>query len=194
MTMNRWQSVLLTGGGVAVMIVAHGAVAWGGITVSSRIAAWLPWVAGGTVAFGLYHVLQAFGLYYVVQHIRGRHGSHATRGHANRRGVVERGPHDGVLLDLGHGFVEVAVAERELRPRFRLFFQDKNKRARPLPRNATVTIETVRPGDAREMFDFQAIGDSLESTTDVPAPHLFTAIVRVSHGSHTHTHEVPFSG
>jgi hypothetical protein len=35
---------------------------------------------------------------------------------------------------------------------------------------------------------------NLESTTEVPEPLQFKAIVRVSHGTHTHTHEVHFSG
>jgi nickel/cobalt exporter len=62
-----------------------------------------------------------------------------------------------------------------------------------VPRNATVTIETVRRTDAHQTFELQARGDYLESITDVPEPHQFKAIVHVSHGSHTHTHEVQFS-
>ena len=178
------------------MIGAHGWVAWGGMTLGGKTGGSLPWIAGGALAFGLYHVLQAFGLYHVVQHVRGRrHGhSHASAGHALGRGDVERGPRDGVLLNLGHGFVEITISDADAPARFRLFFYDKHKQPRPLPRNATVTVETVRPADTHQTFELQARGDYLESTTDVPDPHEFKAIVHVSHGSHTHTHEVHFSG
>jgi nickel/cobalt exporter len=95
-------------------------------------------------------------------------------------------------VNLGHGFVELTVFETDV-PRFRLFLYDKRKQARPVPKNATITIETVRRDDTRQTFDFHVKGDCLESTTGVPEPHEFKAIVHVTHGSHTHTHEVHVS-
>src|SRR6266852_5866981 len=189
MTMTRSNSIMLVGLGGVMLIAAHGVSVWGGVALS-KSGGWLPWGGGGALAFGLYHVIQAFGVYHVVRHIRGRdHGrSHRSSGHMDGRGEVERGPHDGVLVNLGHGFVELTVVETDAPLRFRLFLYDKRKRARPVPKNATVTIETVRHGNTRQTFDFHATGEYLESTTDVPEPHEFKAVVHVSHGSHTHTH------
>jgi len=127
--------------------------------------------------------------------IRGKgHGhSHVFGGHAYSPGEVERGPHDGFLVNLGHGFVEIAIFETDVPPRFRLFPYDEHKQARSVPRNTIVKIVTVRPDDTRQTFDFHPKGEYLESATEIPKPHEFKAIVQVSHGSHTHTHEVHFS-
>jgi hypothetical protein len=194
MILNRSTALMLTSLGVTLMIGVHGLVAWGGITLGGKVGGSLPWIAGAAFAFGLYHVLQAFGVYHVVQHVRGRsHGhSRASAGSVLGRGNVERGPRDGVLLNLGHGFVEVTISDAEALPRFRLFFYDKRRQPRALPRNASVTIETVRPANARQLFELRAEGECLKSTTDVPEPHEFKVIVRVSHGSRAHTHEIDF--
>jgi hypothetical protein len=161
-------------------------VAWCGIKLSDKIGGWFPWIAGGA--------LIAFGLYYVLQQIRGKgHGhSHSFGGPAHDQGKVERGPHGGFLVNLGHGFVEITVFETNGPPRFRLFFFDQRKQASAVPAHATVKIETVRPDGARQTFAFRAAGEYLESTSDIPEPHEFKAILQLSHGSHTHTHEVQF--
>src|SRR6266849_5762283 len=100
MTMKRSNSIMLAVVGVVLLIAAHGVVAWGGVTLSGRTAGWLPWVGGGALAFGLYHVMQ---------HIRGKGHGHSRRlgARAPGRGDVERGPHGGSLVNLGHGFVEI---------------------------------------------------------------------------------------
>jgi hypothetical protein len=196
MTMTRSSSIMLAGLGAVLLIAAHGAVVWGGVTLSTKTGDWLPWIGGGALAFAMYHVVQAFGVYHVVRHIRRRDhsSSHRSSGHNNGRGEVERGPHDGFLVNLGHGFVEITILKTEVPPRFRLFLYDKYKQPRSVPRNATVRIETVRPDDNRQMFDFHVNGGYLESTTEIAQPHEFAAIVHVSHGSHTHPpHEVHFS-
>jgi hypothetical protein len=195
MIMTRSTSLMLASFGLVLIIGAHGLVAWGGITLGGRIGGSLPWIAGGALAFGLYHVLQAFGLYHVVQHVRGKShsDSRSPAGHPLGRGDVERGPRGGVLLNLGHGFVEVTIADTGASPRFRLFFYDKQRQPRALPRNATVTIETVRSVDTHQTFELEAKGDYLESTMDAPEPHAFKAIVHVSHGTHTHTHAIDFA-
>jgi hypothetical protein len=194
MTIRRSTSILLTGVGVALLIAAHGLVAWRGLMLSGTISASLPWIAVGALAVVLYHIIQASGAYHMVQHIRGKDHGHLLRsgedGHG--RAEVERGPYGGFLVNLGHGFVEITIVETDMAPRFRLFFHDKHKQVRAVPRNATVTLETVRPNDTRQMFDFTPKGEYLESTAEVPEPHEFKAIVRISHGSHTHTHDVVF--
>ena len=179
---------MLAGGGLVLFIAAHGLVAWYGVKLSDKIGGGFPWIAGGA--------LMAFGLYHVIQHIRGNgHGhSHILGRHAPDHGEIERGPHDGFLVNLGHGFIEITVFETDVPPRFRLFFYDKRKQARSVPTNATIKIETVRPDGARQTFAFRAKGEYLECENEIPEPHEFKAIVQVSHGSHTHPpHEVHFS-
>lgn len=177
---------ILAGVGLVLLIAAHGLVVWGGIAWTGKTGGWLPWMAGGA--------LMAFGLYHVTRHVHGQGHSHFGGGHTHDTGKVERGPHDGFLVNLGHGFVEITICETDMPPRFRLFFHDKHRQARSVPRNAIVRIETVRSDDMRQTFVFSANGEYLESTTEIPEPHEFKAIVQVSHGSYTHPpHEVHFS-
>jgi hypothetical protein len=96
-------------------------------------------------------------------------------------------------VDLGHGFVEITVFETGVPPEFRLFFYDANKQPRSVPAQANVTIETVRPDGARQSFAFRVGDGYLQSTTDIPEPHEFRAIVRIAHGSHVREHEVAFA-
>jgi hypothetical protein len=170
MTMKKTNWIMLAACAVVLFIAAHGLVAWGGIKLSDKIGGWFPWIAGGT--------LMAFGLYHVIKHIlgKGQGHSHFFGGHAHDGGEVERGPHNGFLVNLGHGFVEITIFETDCPPRFRLFFHDKHKQARSVPARATVTIETVRPDDTRQTFDFHAKGEYLESTTEIPEPHEFKAL------------------
>ena len=53
-------------------------------------------------------------------------------------------------------------------------------------------IETVRPDGTRQVFQFAAKQDFLESTTDIPEPHEFDATVKVGHGGHSHSCRVEF--
>jgi hypothetical protein len=57
----------------------------------------------------------------VIRHTHGKGRSHHSGGgHTHDRGEPERGPHDGLLVNLGHGFVEITIFETEVPPRFRL--------------------------------------------------------------------------
>ena len=189
-------TTMLASGGI-LLIAVHGLLIAGfAARLSGKNSSWLPWIAGGT--------LMTLGIYYLLQQVRGKgHGhSHLFGGHAPERGDIGCGPNNGLLLNLGHGFVEITIFESDLPPhlqeffppRFRLFFYDKHRRVRSMPTKTTITIETVRPDDARQTFTFCAKEEYLESTNTVPGPYQFRAIVRVSHGSHTHTHEVQFPG
>ena len=92
------------------------------------------------------------------------------------------------LLDLGHGKLELSVFETGVPPVFRL----RALKGESLPAARDVTLETVRPNGARQTFQFAAKQDFLESTTDIPEPHAFEAVVTVGHGSHTHAGRVEF--
>ena len=113
----------------------------------------------------------------------------------------DEGLHHGKMVNTGHGFVEVAVFETGVPPRFRLHFYDANRHPRPPGKNETVTIETRRPDGATQLFQFagqpkSAAGTNesfLESTAEIPEPHEFKAIVKLAHGDHAHAHEVVFS-
>ena len=188
---SRSKTLLITAlagtGHVLVTAMLGFLVAWGGMTLSDKVGNTFPLIAGGA--------LLLFGLYYVIQQFRGKgHGhTHLLGGHGHGgHGEARHGPRGGLLVDTGHGFVELTVFETGQPPKFRLFFYDAEQQPIALPRAEDVAIETVRPDGAREMFAFRAGDEFLQSTTDIPEPHEFQAIVRLSHGGHVHTHEVPF--
>ncbi len=66
-------------------------------------------------------------------------------------------------------------------PRFRLSFAGK------APSMNDVTIETVRPGGARQVFAMTARGGCLESLDEIPEPHAFTARVTLDRGGDTYS-------
>jgi hypothetical protein len=185
--MKKINWLIPTGLGLVLLIAVHGIlVAWY-VKLSDKIGGWFPWIAGGA--------LMAFGLYHLIRHTRKGHGhANVSEGHAHDDTEGERGPHDGFLVNLGHGFVEITIFGTEMPPRFRLFFFNQRKQVRSVPTRATAKIETVRPDGARQFFAFRAQGECLESTNDFPRPNKFKAILELSHGTLKHRHEVQFSG
>lgn len=163
-------------------------VAWGGIALSEKVGGWFPWLAGGA--------LIAFGLYYVIQQFRGKgHGHYHLFGghsHSHAHDDAATGPQGGKLVNIGHSFIEISVFETGVPPRFRLFFYDDEKKTISVPNEASITVETVRTNEERQTFTFRAQGQFLESTTDIPEPHEFKAVVKLSHGDHAHCHYVQF--
>ena len=116
--------------------------------------------------------------------------------HAQAHGPVGNGPHGGQLIDTGgHGEIETTVFEDGVPPRFRLFFFEEGHRSAVVPVEQSVILETVRPDAVRQTFEFKpaADGSCLESTTDIPEPHEFTAYVQVIHGGHAHTYRAEFN-
>jgi len=115
-------------------------------------------------------------------------------GHAPDGGHAPGGGHD---HDEAHriatpgGLLALSVFEHDHPPVFRMRAQDG-----ALPAAAAVTIETVRPDGARQLFAVQDRGDHLESVEEIPEPHAFAAHVRVDrrdypvvfaeHGHDTH--------
>jgi nickel/cobalt exporter len=89
--------------------------------------------------------------------------------------------------------VEVSVFETKVPPHFRLYFFDPKKRPLPCPNAATVAVETIRVNGPRQAFSFAAEGDYLRATTDLPEPHEFKLLVKLSHGDHAHTLETEFA-
>jgi len=92
------------------------------------------------------------------------------------------------MLDLGHGKLELSVFEDGVPP----VFQIRAPKNEHLPAAKDVTLETARPDGARQVFQFTAKKDFLESTVDIPEPHEFDATVTVGHGGHSHNCHVEF--
>ena len=66
------------------------------------------------------------------------------------------------------------VFEDGVPPRFRIYAD-----AGPALSAAAISIETVRPDGARQLFGFADRGDYLESIDEIPEPHAFTANVKI---------------
>lgn len=92
------------------------------------------------------------------------------------------GKHGGPLLKAAPGYVELAVFETGVPPRFQLYFLDEEMRPIPPPAADSVTVETERSGEVRQRFVFRREDAFLESTTNIPEPHEFLAYVKLDDG------------
>jgi cation diffusion facilitator family transporter len=102
-----------------------------------------------------------------------------SHGHAHAHG---HGPaHSGHGLDESkriatkEGAVTLGVFEDGVPPRFRL-----RAESGPALAASAVSVETVRPGGARQTFPFADRGGFLESLEAIPEPHAFTANVTIN--------------
>src|SRR4051794_22379246 len=90
-------------------------------------------------------------------HTHGEHG-HSHCGHTH-----SHGHEDTKRIETEHGPVTLSVFETGVPPVFQLHFAGEAKQFLAQP--ASVRIETVRPGGARQSFAFAQKEDYLESTT-----------------------------
>jgi nickel/cobalt exporter len=102
------------------------------------------------------------------------------------------GEHGGMMVNTGHGWVEISVFETNVPPRFRLYFYDSKKTKDNVPLNQTVAFETIRPDKSRQSFSFVQRQDYLEATEHLPEPHEFQAVLELKHGDHGHIYKVHF--
>ncbi len=101
-------------------------------------------------------------------HSRGHDHAHQAHGHE----------HDQVhILQTSLGPLTLEIFEDGLPPRFRLSCPEKD-----LPAD-DITIETIRPGGARQAFAMASRAGYLESPDEIPEPHAFTARVLLDRGS-----------
>jgi cation diffusion facilitator family transporter len=106
-------------------------------------------------------------------------GEHA--GHNHGHGAIDRLSRPGHDHDetkriaTRDGAVVLEVFEDGVPPRFRL----NAKSGRALTASA-VSVETGRPGGARQVFMFADRGGYLESIDEIPEPHAFTANVAIN--------------
>ena len=84
---------------------------------------------------------------------------------------------DGQRIEAAGRALRLEIFEKDVPPRFRLS-SEQSLAAWP----DDVTIETVRPQGARQLFVLKDRGGYLESVDAVPEPHEFAALVRLNGG------------
>ncbi len=106
------------------------------------------------------------------------HGHSHGHGHAHGAGH----DHDEEVLHIStpEGVFALSIFEDGVPPVFRLTAETENL---ALPVNA-VTVTTIRPDGSRQEFALLRNADFLESTTEIPEPHAFTAVVGLAGGEH----------
>lgn len=107
---------------------------------------------------------------------------HDHHGHGHGHGEEKR------RIDTGHGVVDLEVFEDGVPPRFRVRFEGHGT----VPQGQTVTIETQRPGGARQAFVLASKGSYLESVDEIPEPHEFTVRLSIAQDGHAHSFDVEF--
>jgi len=118
----------------------------------------------------------------------GEHHHHHGFGHD---GDAHR--HDGGhRIETSVGALRLEIFEDGAPPRFRLTFERGTQ-----PRAGDVTVETERPGGARQVFALADRGGYFESIDEIPEPHAFDAHIRLGAGAqpyavafreHVHAH------
>jgi len=104
-------------------------------------------------------------------------GHHHHHGHGHYHGDADHHD-DAQRIETDFGSVALEIFEHGVPPRFRLAFESASR-----PPADTITVETVRPGGARQVFTFADRGGHLESVDEIPEPHAFDARVRLDHGA-----------
>ncbi|AQH05121.1 cation transporter (plasmid) [Burkholderia sp. KK1] len=113
------------------------------------------------------------------------HGHHHGQGHGrgHHHGHTDGNRDHGADLKpipTKSGELTLSIFEYGVPPVFRLEGVD----GLPIRDAQAVTLTTVRGGGARETFGFVDYGAFLQSTTEIPEPHAFTAILNVGDERH----------
>lgn len=108
-------------------------------------------------------------------------------------GKRTHGPHGGMLLDTGHGWLEIAVFEDGVPPRFRIHPCTASGAAVPLPQGNRLTLETARLDGSTQLFKFEPAAGYWEATAMLPEPHEFMATLTLGHADHAHTYRLKFT-
>jgi cation diffusion facilitator family transporter len=103
------------------------------------------------------------------------HGQRAHEGHDHDHDI-------GPEIQTCSGSLTLEIFEAGVPPRFRLSCLSGS-----LPDANEVTIETLRPGGARQVFAMTDRGSFLESADAIPKPHAFTAVVTLNRGADSHS-------
>lgn len=108
-------------------------------------------------------------------------------------GKRTHGVHGGMLLDTGHGWLEIAVHEDRVPPRFRIYPCTASGAAVPLPKGNLLTLETARLDGSTQVFQFEPGAGFWEATAMLPEPHEFMATLTLGHADHAHTYRLKFA-
>ena len=103
------------------------------------------------------------------------HGEHAEHGHEE----------EAQNFVSSTGVFSLSVFEVGVPPVFRITPQTASE---SLPAQ-DVTVTTIRPNGSQEIFKFAQTSDYLESTTNIPEPHAFKALITLRDSQHTLTFE-----
>ncbi len=106
---------------------------------------------------------------------------------------TKHGSHGGMLLDTGHGWLEVCIFEDGVPPRFRIYPCRASGDPVPLPKGTQLGIETARLDGRTQKFAFEAKDTFWEATSELPEPHEFLAVVSLGHSDHAHTYRLRFT-
>jgi nickel/cobalt transporter (NicO) family protein len=106
---------------------------------------------------------------------------------------IKEGPYGGMLLDTGHGWLEVCIFETGVPPRFRIYPCKASGDPVPLPKGTQLGIETARLDGRVQKFAFEPQGTFWEATSELPEPHEFLATVSLGHSDHAHIYRLRFT-
>ena len=110
-------------------------------------------------------------------------GNH--QGHSHGHGHGEHAAHDeddeAKNFVTASGVFSLSVFEDGVPPVFRITPQTAGV---PLPAQA-VTVTTIRPDGSQHIYKFAQLSGYLESTSNIPEPHAFEALVTLSDRQHT---------
>ncbi len=122
----------------------------------------------------------------------GDHRSHAhSHTHGDDAGHAAHKHDEMRRIDTGREVLQLEVFEDGVPPRFRLRHED-NLELAPVLGQGTATIETERPGGARQTFRFADRGSYLESVEEIPEPHTFKARLRLTGFDQEEVYELDF--
>jgi cation diffusion facilitator family transporter len=120
----------------------------------------------------------------------GHHHHHHSHGHGPADADHDHAAEHRIATPAG--LLVLSVFEEDHPPVFRV-----RTEAAAIPKPETVSIETLRPAGARQVFTFEDRGGYLQSTAEIPEPHAFTAELRIEgrshpvafeeHGEHVHS-------
>ena len=112
---------------------------------------------------------------------------------AKRAGGSAGGPQGGMMLDTGHGWLEIAIHAENGDQRFRIY-PCVNSAGKPgaMMKGQRLTIETVRLDGSSQLFQFEPRASFWEATAVLPEPRDFLAVVTMGHADHSHVFKVQF--
>ena len=160
-------------------------VAWLGLSLSDRMGVWFPRLAGGA--------LLLFGLFYIYRQVSGGRGHfHLIGGHSHDIGS-EKGPHGGFLIEDHGNRLEISlVAEATGLSRLRIQASSRTGTLLPAPDPSHVQVALGLTDGTTTPLGLRARAAFLESVEPVERSAAFTAVIRVGHADHWHTHTLAF--